>query len=86
MQFTHCFKNFPLQTSQFAAGNYIKWRYTPMKNSTKGISPNGKSEEIRNEDIQNANEGISDSLDTIAFYLFEAIKRKSNQQLQRKGA
>lgn len=50
------------------------------------ISPNGRNEEINNEDTQKAYENSADSLDTIALYLFEAIKRKSNQQLQRKGA
>jgi len=56
-----------------------------MENPTKNISPNEKNEEVNNLNTQNTNEKISDSLDTIAFYLFEAIKRKSNQQLQRKG-
>lgn len=50
-----------------------------MENSTTNISPDEKTNDIN---IKKANE----SLDTIAFYLFEAIKRKSNQELQRKGA
>ncbi len=57
-----------------------------MEKSTMNISPNGRNEEIHNEVTQKAYENSSDSLDTIALYLFEAIKRKSNQQLQRKGA
>jgi hypothetical protein len=53
-----------------------------MENSTMNISPNGKNDEINNLNPQS----ISDSLDTIALYLFEAIKRKANQNSQRKGA
>ncbi len=52
-----------------------------MENPTKSDSLNGK-----NEDIQKANENISDNLDTIAFYLLEAIQRKSDNQLTKKGA
>jgi hypothetical protein len=53
-----------------------------MEKSTTNISPYVNNEETNNVNNQKANE----SIDTIAFYLFEAIKRKSNQQLQRKGA
>lgn len=53
-----------------------------MEKSTTDISPDEKNIETNDANIQKANE----SLETIAFYLFEAIKRKSNQQLQRKGA
>lgn len=56
--------------------------YTPMENSTTNISPNKKNTEVQDVNNQKVNE----SLDAIAFYLFEAIKRKSNQELQRKGA
>jgi len=51
-----------------------------MKDSTKNISSNEKNEEINNEDIQKANE----SLDTVAYYLLEAIKRKSNQKSKKR--
>lgn len=56
-----------------------------MENSTINNSPNGNKEEANNLKSQVSNETISESLDTIAFYLFEAIKRKSNHQLQKKG-
>lgn len=52
-----------------------------MDNSAKNDSRNGK-----NEDTLKTNENISDNLDTIAFYLLEAIQRKSDYQSQKKGA
>ena len=52
-----------------------------MKNST-----NGKSKESIPLKTQETKENISESIDTIASFLFEAIKRKSNEQQQRKGA
>lgn len=57
-----------------------------MENSTQNISPNEKNGENNIIKTHETNEALSESLDTIAFFLFEAIKRKSNKQLQRKGA
>lgn len=52
-----------------------------MEKSTTTIPQYVNNDETNNIDTQKA----KDSIDTIAFYLFESIKRKSNQQ-QRKGA
>ncbi|WP_165589203.1 MULTISPECIES: hypothetical protein [Bacillaceae] len=52
-----------------------------MENSTQDNSLNDK-----NEAIQKIDENISKNLDTIAFYLLEAIKRKLDNQSQKKGA
>ncbi|GIN59586.1 hypothetical protein J8TS2_39050 [Lederbergia ruris] len=57
-----------------------------MESSTINNSSNEKKEESNNLKSQVSNEAISESIDTIAFYLFEAIKRKSNHQFQKKGA
>jgi len=53
-----------------------------MEYSTTKNSPNEENEEITDENIQKAN----DSLDTIAYYLLEALNRKFNQQLHKEGA
>lgn len=53
-----------------------------MEKPTTNISLNVNNEEANNINAKEVNESIN----TIAFYLFEAIKRKSNQQSQRKGA
>lgn len=53
-----------------------------MENPTTTISSNEKGVEVS----CSSNKDISDNLDIITFFLLEAIKRKSNEQLQRKGA
>lgn len=52
-----------------------------MENSTKTNSLIEK-----NEKFPDTNEKVSENLDTIAFYLLEAIKRKMEDQPEKKGA
>lgn len=71
----------PLFKSHLFKSHTTTWRYPTMENST-----NGKSKENVTLKTQETKENISESIDTIASFLFEAIKRKSNEQQQRKGA
>ncbi|MFD1606540.1 hypothetical protein [Oceanobacillus luteolus] len=50
-----------------------------MENSTKTNS-------LHYEETQITNDKISDNLDTIAFYLLEAIERKMEDKPEKKGA
>lgn len=45
-----------------------------------------KTNSLNYEETQITNDKISDNLDTIAFYLLEAIKRKMEDQPEKKGA